>query len=147
MNNFKVYLDNCTFNRPFDKREQISVVLEAEAKLHIQQSIFEKKIDLVWSYILDFENDANPFKERHFAIKQWRKLSIMDIEENELILQNAFNLTKLGLKSKDALHVACAMFAKCDFFITTDSEILKKIKKYPKICVISPIEFIYLFKD
>jgi len=147
MNNYKIYLDNCTFNRPFDKRNQLSIVLEADAKLYIQQSISEKKIDLVWSYILDFENDANPFKERRFAVKQWQKLAITDIDENEQILKNAINLTKLGLKSKDALHVACAMFAECDFFITTDSNILKKLKKYSKIRAISPIEFIYLFKE
>ena len=101
----------------------------------------------MWSYILDFENDANPFKERRFAVKQWQKLAITDIDENEQILKNAINLTKLGLKSKDALHVACAMFAECDFFITTDSNILKKLKKYSKIRAISPIEFIYLFKE
>jgi len=147
MNNYKIYLDNCTFNRPFDKRNQLSIVLEADAKLYIQQSILEKRIDLVWSYILDFENDANPFKERRFAVKQWQKLAITDIDENEQILKNAINLTKLGLKSKDALHVACAMFAECDFFITTDSNILKKLKKYSKIRAISPIEFIYLFKE
>ena len=147
MNNYKIYLDNCTFNRPFDKRNQLSIVLEADAKLYIQQSILEKRIDFVWSYILDFENDANPFKERRFAVKQWQKLAITDIDENEQILKNAINLTKLGLKSKDALHVACAMFAECDFFITTDSNILKKLKKYSKIRAISPIEFIYLFKE
>jgi len=39
------------------------------------------------------------------------------------------------------------MFAECDFFITTDSNILKKLKKYSKIRAISPIEFIYLFKE
>jgi len=92
MNNYKIYLDNCTFNRPFDKRNQLSIVLEADAKLYIQQSILEKRIDLVWSYILDFENDANPFKERRFAVKQWQKLAITDIDENEQILKNAINL-------------------------------------------------------
>ena len=40
MNNYKIYLDNCTFNRPFDKRNQLSIVLEADAKLY---KVFQKK--------------------------------------------------------------------------------------------------------
>ena len=30
-----------------------------------------------------------------------------------------------GVKEKDAFHVACAILAKCDYFITTDDRLLK----------------------
>lgn len=57
----RVYLDNCCFNRPFDDQKQIRIRLETEAKLEIQQKILQNKIELAWSYILDFENEMNPF--------------------------------------------------------------------------------------
>jgi hypothetical protein len=37
MANIKVYLDNCTYNRPFDTQAQVKIVLETEAKRYIHQ--------------------------------------------------------------------------------------------------------------
>jgi hypothetical protein len=58
----KIYLDNSCFNRPFDDQNQLRIKLETEAKLDIQERITQKEIDLTRSYILDFENEANPFE-------------------------------------------------------------------------------------
>lgn len=52
----KIYLDNCCYNRPFDDQSQIRIHLETQAKLYIQSKIREGTYDLVWSYILDYEN-------------------------------------------------------------------------------------------
>ena len=52
----RIYLDNCCFNRPFDDQSQIRIRLESEAKLKIQEEIRSGKIQLIWSYILDYEN-------------------------------------------------------------------------------------------
>jgi hypothetical protein len=60
----RIYLDNCCLNRPFDDQRQARIRLEAEAKLCIQQQVREGRIELAWSYMLDFENAANPFEER-----------------------------------------------------------------------------------
>ena len=49
----KVYLDNCSFNRPFDDQDQIRIRIEAEAKLFLQKLIDQGKLELAWSYILD----------------------------------------------------------------------------------------------
>jgi hypothetical protein len=35
--------------------------VETEAKLAVQQAIKDGKIELAWSYILDYENSANPY--------------------------------------------------------------------------------------
>jgi len=64
----RLYLDNCAFNRPFDDQSHIRVRLEAEAKLYIQGRIKEGNTELVWSYILDIENDQNLFEEKRNAI-------------------------------------------------------------------------------
>ena len=58
-----VYLDMCCFNRPFDDQSQDSVRLETEAKLFLQQRITDGRLQLVWSYMLSYENSANPDKD------------------------------------------------------------------------------------
>ena len=103
----RVYLDNCCFNRPFDDQRQIRVRLEAEATLCIVDCIRRGVFELVWSYMLDFENAANPFDERRTAISGWRQYATIDVEETPLILQQANKLADAGLKAKDALHIAC----------------------------------------
>jgi len=58
----RIYLDNCCFNRPFDSQSQVRVRLETEAKLRIQERVVSGELELAWSYILDYENAANPFE-------------------------------------------------------------------------------------
>ena len=45
-----------------------------------------------------------------------------------------------GIKEKDAYHVACAVIAECDYFITTDDRLLKYQSE--KIYLVTPGEFI-----
>ena len=47
---------------------------------------------------------------------------------------------RTGIKNKDALHLASAIYAKVDFFITVDSRVLKYKDK--RILILDPIEFI-----
>ena len=51
----RIYLDNCCFNRPYDNQSQIRIHLETEAKLHIQELIKKQELDLVVSYMLEYE--------------------------------------------------------------------------------------------
>lgn len=138
----KVYLDNCVFNRPFDDQTYIRIKLETEAKFYIQGLIKQQKITLIWSYILELENANNPFVERRKAIEQWQVLSKADMSETEAILKTANSLQKLGLKSKDALHIACAVEAKADYFVTTDDLIIKKLHDFSGVRVVNPLDFI-----
>ena len=64
MKKFKIYLDICCYNRSFDNQSQMKVRLETEAKLYIQQKVREKIYSLVWSYMLDSENNENPYKRK-----------------------------------------------------------------------------------
>lgn len=137
-----IYLDNCSFNRPFDNQKQISIRIETEAKLYIQEQIIKGKLQLAWSYILDFENEANPFLERKETINNWKKHAVADTAETENIISAAEELFNKGIKSKDALHVACAIELNCKYFITTDREIIKKLTNFEPIKVISPVDFI-----
>ncbi|MEI6809169.1 MAG: PIN domain-containing protein [bacterium] len=138
----RVYLDNCCLNRPFDGQDQTRITLETEAKLDIQGQILAGKLELAWSYILDYENHANPFEERRAAIRQWRSRAVVDVVENATVLAKAAQLVAAGLASKDALHVACAEFTKCDVFLTTDDDLLKKANKIEGVKVLNPTSFV-----
>ncbi len=137
-----VYLDNCVFNRPFDDQSQIRIKLETEAKFYIQALIKQRQLVLIWSYILELENAHNPFIERCSAIKSWQRLAQVDISETGNVLSTAHLAQKLGLKSKDALHIACAIEAGADYFITTDDLLIKKASALDKIQVVNPLDFI-----
>ena len=138
----KVYLDNCTFNRPFDDQSHIRIRLETEAKLYVQEQIKNRTIELVWSYILEAENDNNPFEEKRVTIAKWKQLAVIDIEETELLIQRAKEFVKLGVKPKDALHVSSAIEGKADYFITTDDQLLKKLSQNNEIKTINPLNII-----
>ena len=138
----KIYLDNCCFNRPFDDQAQLRILLESEAKLRIQENIRLGLYGLVWSYILDYENNKNPFQERREQIIKWRGYASEGIEESKELLDITLKNMKCGIKKLDALHLACAVQAKVDYFITADDGIIKKAERIQNIRITDPIGFI-----
>ena len=138
----KIYLDNCMFNRPFDEQSHIRIRLETEAKLAIQEEIRRGTYQLIWSYILDFENSKNPFQERKEQIIKWKKYAIANVEEITDIINTAILLNNEGLQKMDSLHIACAIFAKADYFLTTDDKVNKKASTIANIKIADPIDFI-----
>jgi predicted nucleic acid-binding protein len=57
----------------------------------------------------------------------------------------ANEIAKKNVKPKDALHLACAIEAQCDYFITTDSKLLNK--SFDQIVVVDPMTFIRIMED
>jgi predicted nucleic acid-binding protein len=145
MKKYRIYLDNCCFNRPFDNQNNLLVLLETEAKLFIQELILSGKLKLVWSFVLDYENNSNPFEERRCNIAVWKKLSFTDCNLCDKIIKTAEELQMTGLRQKDASHIACAIYAGADFFVTTDKKILNK--QVNNIELINPIDFVRRYLD
>jgi predicted nucleic acid-binding protein len=137
-----VYLDNCCFNRPYDDQRPVLVRIEAEAKLFVQDQIRQRALDLVWSYVLDFENSRNPFLERRVEITRWRALATTAVAPSEGILHRGESLQTTGLKAMDALHLACAIEARCGYFLTVDRGILNRAAMIPDLIVCSPVGFL-----
>ena len=136
----KVYLDNCCYNRPFDEVRNTEIDMEIIAKLAIQLMVKQGKLNLVWSYALAYENSKNPKVINRENISLWENMANEVVVENEEIILCAEKYEKMGLKTLDALHIACAIYAKCDAFITTDKGILNKI--IDDIRIFNPIDFI-----
>ena len=145
MGKLKVYLDNCCFNRPFDNQTSLVIRMETDAKLHVQHLIKNGDLELVWSFILDYENNENPFEEVRNRISEWKSLASVDCGPTKDVSDKAGELMALGLRQKDAAHVACAICANANYFLTTDKKILNK--PITNIDVINPIDFIRRYTD
>jgi len=123
----KIYLDNCCYNRPYDNQQQIRIYLETQAKLYIQQLIVEKKLKLVYSFISRYENSENPNISNRDSIAQFfvNASEYVGNENIEDIRKMADDFMKQGTKMKDATHLACAIKAGCDYFLTTDDKLMR----------------------
>ena len=71
----KIYLDCCSYNRPYDDLSNIVINTEAQAKLHIQEYIRNGAYKLVTSEMLLLEISECPFEIRQKGILDF-------IEEN-----------------------------------------------------------------
>jgi predicted nucleic acid-binding protein len=135
-----IYLDICCFNRPYDDQSQLKVSLETQAKLHIQDLILKKELNLVWSYILAFENSKSIYPAKRNSISKWEKLSSDFIGRSEDLIVLAKTVAATGIKEMDSLHIACAIVAGCDYLISVDRRLCKYEDARIKIC--NPLDFV-----
>ncbi|GHV32018.1 hypothetical protein FACS18949_01800 [Clostridia bacterium] len=141
-----VYLDNCCYNRPFDNQEQRSVQLETQAKLWIQDLIKDDKVALVVSFFSLFENNANKDADKAENISEFFENAAVYIDETciDKVCTLRDEIMTTGIKHKDAIHLATAIVAKSDYFISTDKRVLKY--QSPRIKTINPIDFIRIWE-
>ena len=81
-------------------------------------------------------------RRRQLQIQPWAHGASVFVELNESIRKRACQFEAAGLKAMDALHLACAEAADCDWFFTTDAGILKKARGIAGIRVANPVEFV-----
>lgn len=139
----RIYLDVCCFNRPYDDQSQLKVAMETQSKLHIQNLIKDGKYDLIGSYTLDYEISRNPYEMRRRSIERFIRSNIkgyVGAERAEIIAPLAEEFMRTGVKEKDAYHIASAIYAGCEYFISTDIRLLKH--KTDRIKLVTPIEFV-----
>jgi predicted nucleic acid-binding protein len=140
MENESIYLDSCSYNRPFDDQTQLRISLETQAKLFIQSLIKDNRLDLIYSYVCFYENYMNPFENKKLSIFEFSQNAKYYVIENDDILAKASMIMKSGIKPLDALHLSCAINAEADYFITVDDGILRYVTN--EIKIFDPIAFI-----
>jgi len=143
----KVYLDTCCYNRPFDNSNDSNVHLEAMAKLFIQSLIRYEDIILASSFILYSEIADNPYEYKRESIIRFVDEYTKEYIGNEMspaALAIAQEIIKTGIQAFDAAHIACAILAKSDYFITTDKRVLKYADS--RIQVVNPINFVQIWE-
>jgi predicted nucleic acid-binding protein len=96
---------------------------------------------------MDIENLANPDINRKLSVADWKKLSSVDVSVSESIEKLAESFALIGVKPMDALHVACAIEAKAEYFLTTDKALLRKMTQDNRTQVVDPVDFIRLLSE
>lgn len=76
-------------------------------------------------------------------MKEYATLYVSNKNEKN-IAKLANTIMETGIKEKDAYHVACAIMAECNYFVTTDDRLLKFQSE--KINLVTPGEFIRRMK-
>ena len=137
----RVYLDNCCYNRPYDPQGDLRIVLGTLAKLQVQHLMRIGAVEYVWSDILVHEVTQNPYLDRREAILEWMDRASDYIEATSDVVDRGIEIQAYGIKPKDALHLASAESAGCDWFLTTDCGILKKLKVLGDMRIANPVEF------
>ncbi len=138
-----VYPDNCCFNRPYDDQSQVKINVESLAKLEIQQQIRDHKLELVTSYIPEAENASNPFASKRNDIQafiDWYTAVYVSAKADAAVRQIAREIMKTGVRLMDACHIACALVAECDVFLSTDKRLLRY--QTDKMRIMNPAAFI-----
>ena len=143
----RIYLDLCCFNRPFDDQSQTRVRVETDAKLELQTHVSTGKVELIWSYVLDYENAQNPFAERRESIARWRSVAVDRVPESEATLVLARQLAASGVKFYDALHAACAAAGQAALFVSTDDALLKRLKVSSSLKAVLPGEALAIVEN
>ena len=142
----RIYLDSCCFNRPYDNQSDKRVSMETKAILLIQNEIRTGNIELATSYISRFENDKSPFLVKKIFIEDFiqKYSSIYVTSDREVAMVSIANgIIDTGVKQYDAYHVACAILAKCDYFLSTDKRLLKY--DTDDIKLLNPVNFLDVY--
>lgn len=138
----RIYLDVCCLCRPFDDHSQDKIRLESEAVLTVIDHGQANDWVLLTSDVAETEISKIPAADKRQKVQLLFTLLHPVIAVDENIEKRATELEKIGFKSFDALHVACAEKGKADIFLTTDEGLLKKAaqnKGHLKIQVANPV--------
>ncbi len=143
----RIYLDNCCFGRPFDNQNFPRIAEETAAIIFIREQIKANKLKMATSYMLHHENLQCPLELRRRAVERFLKTysSIyVSINLAESVTAKAEKFISTDIKEKDACHVASAILAECDYFLTVDDRLLKL--KSEEIVLINPVDFIKILE-
>ncbi len=147
-----IYLDMNVYYRPFDDQSQPKIELESKAIEIIFKLIERWQYKVLWSYMLEFENNNTASKDKSEDIKAVAEIVCSEtVLWHEAIDRMAKEIVeKSNTGSKDALHLACAIYGKCEYFITCDNPFIRTIKHNEQalrhiigsIKLINPVDFI-----
>lgn len=139
-----IYLNYNCFQRGFDDFRQVKIQMEALACEEIFARAERKKIKLVWSFMHEDENILCPFVERRIEVYRLSALCEVRIGPKKEIYNLAKDFQqKANLSSKDAIHLACAYYAKGSYFLTCDDNLIKQVKKLNlEMIVVNPVDYI-----
>lgn len=136
------------YNRCFDDQSQIRIRLETAAIEGIFALTETGKLSISWSFMLEYENSLNPHENRREGAMLLSRLCIETIAPSPEITKLARKIAKGSrVKPRDALHLACAETARCDYFVTCDDTLIRNFRRNRsklklRVQPVNPVEFI-----
>ena len=139
-----LYLDYNCFQRSFDDQRQARIRMETAACEEIFETAAQSKIRLAWSFMHEDENALCPFVDRKIEVLKLSEICKVRILPSDAIRSLALALQKeCKLKSKDALHVACAKDSGASHFVTCDDALQKRAgDRIGNMVIIGPTEYV-----
>ncbi len=129
---YKLYLDVCCLNRPFDDWTQERIRLEGEVILSIFERIGAKQWTLISSEAIDAELLKMKNLEKLQNVQHLLNLASASIMLDSNIDLRSQELENLGFGLYDSFHIACAEIGKVDVLLTTDDRLIGRAKRYAK---------------
>ncbi|MGL5508696.1 MAG: hypothetical protein ACRC2J_01820 [Microcoleaceae cyanobacterium] len=140
--NYKLYLDVCCLNRPFDDWSQERVRLEGEVILSILNRIKTQQWQLISSEVIEVELLKMKNVDKLKKVQQLLSLATASIILDDNIDQRSQEIEKLGFRLYDSFHIASAEIGKVDILLTTDDRLLKLATRYVNylnVVILNPI--------
>lgn len=124
----RIYLDCCCYNRPFDDLSQIRVRLEAEAVEWILEESRAGRFTIVTSDYLSLELLRNPDPVKRADTQAMTAYADTHVIASESVKRRAEEIEAHSIKGLDALHIAAAEAAGCDYLVTNRRRTAQKIQ-------------------
>jgi len=145
---YKIYLDVCCLNRPFDDWTQERVRLEGDSISNIIKRISTGQWQLITSDAIAVELEKMRNMEKKEGILKIIELATIRQEIDENIDRRSQELENLGFGLYDSFHLACAEAAQADIFLSTDDRLLKNALRHQdnlKVGVSNPTMWLIKF--
>ena len=139
-----IYLDYNCFQRGFDDLQQFRIRMEALACQEIFANAENGKLELAWSFMHEDETYLCPLPERKEAVWKLAELCKIRIGPHEDIRELAKSYQeRSNISAKDSVHIACAIYAEAEVFLTCDDRLIKQAQHLSlHIKVANPIEYV-----
>ena len=127
---YRIHLDVCCLNRPFDDWTQERVRLEGESVIGIITQVSTKGWQIINSEAIEVELQRMSNLDKLQNILSLLKMSSIYVNIDEIIENRSRTLEDLGFTLYDSYHIACSEIAKADILLTTDDRLLRKAITY-----------------
>ena len=127
-NKYRIYMDCCCINRPYDNTNDPVVSLEGQAVIAIAFRCFYGSWILVGSEAIIYEISKTPDKGKLRNMLNIYSIIKENILINDSIIKRMNFFINNGIKSLDSLHLACAEYSIVDVMLTTDKSFFNKAK-------------------
>ena len=142
---YKIYLDVCCLNRPFDDWTQERIRLEGEAILSIMERIRTREWRLVTSEAIRVELEKMRNLDKLENILKLLEFAVITINIDEEVDFRSQQLENLGFGLYDSFHIACAEVAQANILLSTDDRLLKNSQRHQgflKVSVDNPVTWL-----